>query len=909
MKKFVYLFGNGKAEGKGDMKDLLGGKGAGLAEMTKIGVPVPPGFTISTEACKEFYDNGGKLPAGIIKEIEQNLGKFEKLIDKKFGDPDNPLLVSVRSGAKFSMPGMMDTILNLGLNDETAERLSEKTDNPLFVWDAYRRLIQMFSDVVLGIDKEEFEHIFDGVKKKAGIKDDTKLTPEVVKEVIKKSKQLVKSKTKKDFPQNPVDQLYMAINAVFLSWNNPRAIFYRKQYGIPDDIGTATNVQAMVFGNMSDDSGTGVGFTRDPATGEKSLYAECLMNAQGEDLVAGIRTPKHIEELERELPKVYKELVKIAKILEKHFKDMQDFEFTIEKGKLYFLQTRNGKRTGLAALKIAYDMVKERLITKEEALTRIEPEHLEQFLFPIFDPVAREKQSEIASGLAASPGAVSGKVALDADTAVKMRGEGFKVILVRKETSADDIKGMAASEGVLTARGGRTSHAAVVGRQMGKVCIVGAEDIIIDEKKKCFHSGEYKVKEGDYISLDGFVGKVYSGHVPVIPSDIIQVVEDKLKPEESENYQIFSTILGWADKIRTLGVRTNADTPEDTKIAYRFGAEGIGLCRTEHMFFAKDRIGIMQDMILSQTPEERARYLAKLLPMQKKDFKALFKNMKGYPVTIRLLDPPLHEFLPKRDELKLEIKELERKKKSSQLLEKKKLLLERVEELHEFNPMLGLRGCRLGILIPDITRMQARAILEAAREVAEEGGKVLPEIMVPLVSMVTEMKSQKDVIEEVAKEVLAGSKKKIQYKIGTMIEVPRAAVTADKIASEAEFFSFGTNDLTQMLFGLSRDDSGKIIKTYMNNKVALNGKEVTIMEKDPFLTLDMGVVELMKLAIQKGRAVRPGLKVGICGEHGGDPQSIEYSNAVGVDYVSCSPFRVPIARLAAAKGALNKKAK
>ena len=899
MKKFVYLFGNGKAEGKGDMKDLLGGKGAGLAEMTKIGIPVPPGFTISTEACKEFYDNGRKLPAGIIKEIEQNLGKFEKLIDKKFGDPDNPLLVSVRSGAKFSMPGMMDTILNLGLNDETAERLSEKTDNPLFVWDAYRRLIQMFSDVVLGIDKEEFEHIFDSVKKKAGIKDDTKLTPEVVKEVIKKSKQLVKSKTKKNFPQNPVDQLYMAINAVFLSWNNPRAIFYRKQYGIPDDIGTATNVQAMVFGNMSDDSGTGVGFTRDPATGEKSLYAECLMNAQGEDLVAGIRTPKHIEELERELPKVYKELVKIAKILEKHFKDMQDFEFTIEKGKLYFLQTRNGKRTGLAALKIAYDMVKEKLITKEEALKRIEPEHLEQFLFPIFDPVAREEQSEIASGLAASPGAVSGKVALDADTAVRMRGEGFKVILVRKETSADDIKGMAASEGVLTARGGRTSHAAVVGRQMGKVCIVGAEDIIIDEKKKCFHSGEYKVKEGE----------VYSGHVPVIPSDIIQVVEDKLRAEESENYRIFSAILSWADKIRTIGVRTNADTPKDTKIAYRFGAEGIGLCRTEHMFFAKDRIGIMQDMILSQTPEERARYLAKLLPMQKKDFKELFRNMKGYPVTIRLLDPPLHEFLPKRDELRLEIKELERKKGSSQLLEKKKLLLERVEELHEFNPMLGLRGCRLGILIPDITRMQARAILEAAREVAEEGGKVLPEIMVPLVSMVTEMKSQKDVIEEVAKEVLAGSKKKIQYKIGTMIEVPRAAVTADQIATEAEFFSFGTNDLTQMLFGLSRDDSGKIIKTYMNNKVALNGKEVTIMEKDPFLTLDMGVVELMKLAIQKGRSVRPGLKVGICGEHGGDPQSIEYSNEVGVDYVSCSPFRVPIARLAAAKGALNKKAK
>jgi pyruvate,orthophosphate dikinase len=907
MKKYVYFFGNGKAEGRGNMKDLLGGKGAGLAEMTRIGVPVPPGFTISTEACTEFYKHNRYIPENISKEIELNLSKLEKLIGKKLGNPENPLLVSVRSGAKFSMPGMMDTILNLGLNDNIAERLSSKTDNPTFVWDAYRRLIEMFSDVVFGMDKEEFEHIFAAIKKKKGVKSDSDLTPEILKEVIKKSREHLKKKTKKEFPQSPLDQLYLAIRAVFLSWNNERAIFYRKQYGIPDEIGTAANVQAMVFGNMSDDSGTGVGFTRDPASGEKNLYAECLMNAQGEDLVAGIRTPKHIEELKRELPKVYLQLTKIANTLEKHFKDMQDFEFTIEKGKLYFLQTRNGKRTGLAALRIAYDMVKERLITREEAIVRIEPEHLEQFLFPIFNPKEKEKHQVIATGLAASPGAVSGAVALDADTAVKFNNEGKSTILVRKETSADDIKGMAAAKGVLTARGGRTSHAAVVGRQMGKVCIVGAENISIDEKHRRFETDGVIVKEGEFISLDGFEGKVYSGHLPVIPSDIIQVVEGRIKPEDSENYRIFSSILKWADDIRTIGVRTNADTPEDARIGYRFGAEGIGLCRTEHMFFEKDRIPIMQDMILSQTPEERDKKLSKLLPMQKEDFKELFRNMKGYPVTIRLIDPPLHEFLPKLEQLMLEIKELELKKKSSRSLERKKMLLERVRELHEFNPMLGMRGCRLGILIPGITKMQVTAIMEAACEVAEEGVKAVPEIMVPLVAMVTEMKAQKDVIQQVAEEVLKKSKKKIRYKIGTMIEVPRAAVTADRIASEAEFFSFGTNDLTQMMFGLSRDDSGKIITTYMNEKVTLDGKVTSILEKDPFLTLDKGVVELMILAIEKGRKVRSDLKVGICGEHGGDPQSIEYSNSIGVDYVSCSPFRVPIARLAAAKGALNKK--
>lgn len=889
------------------MKDLLGGKGAGLAEMTRIGIPVPPGFTISTEACAEFYKHNKHIPEDIKKEIELNLSKLEKIMGKKLGDLDNPLLVSVRSGAKFSMPGMMDTILNLGLNDRTAEKLSRRTDNPLFAWDAYRRLIQMFSDVVLGIDKEEFESIFADVKKKSGVKEDSELTVAALKDAIGKSKQIVKKKSGNDFPQDPREQLYMAIRAVFLSWNNPRAIFYRKQYGIPDDLGTATNVQAMVFGNMSEDSGTGVGFTRDPASGEKSLYAECLMNAQGEDLVAGIRTPKHIDALAAELPAVYKELAKIATILEKHFKDMQDFEFTIEKGKLYFLQTRNGKRTGIAALRIAYDMVRERLITKEEALSRIEPEHLEQFLFPIFNPEEKENHIEIASGLAASPGAVSGAVALDADTAVRFSGEGRRTILVRKETSADDIKGMAAARGVLTARGGRTSHAAVVGRQMGKVCIVGAEEISIDEGKKCFYAGDALVKEGDFISLDGFEGKVYKGDIPVIPSEIIQAVEGKIKPEKSTNYKIFSSVLKWADKIRTIGVRTNADTPEDARIAFSFGAEGIGLCRTEHMFFAKDRIMIMQKMILSQNEKERDKFLSKLLPMQKRDFKELFRNMAGHPVTIRLLDPPLHEFLPKLEELMLEIKELELKKQSPKILKRKKLLLEKVDELHEFNPMLGLRGCRLGILIPEITRMQVRAIMEAACEVVEEGGKAVPEIKVPLVAMVTEMKAQKDVIQEVAEEVVGKYKKKVKYKIGTMIEVPRAAVTADEIATEAEFFSFGTNDLTQMMFGLSRDDSGKIIKTYMNNQVTIDGKNVMILEKDPFLTLDKGVGELIKIAMEKGKTTRPGLKVGICGEHGGDPQSIEFSNSIGMDYVSCSPFRVPIARLAAAKAALNSK--
>ena len=907
-KKYVYFFGGGKADGHGKMKDLLGGKGAGLAEMTRIGISVPPGFTVSTEVCRIYYENKKQIPDYIIKSIDENLVRLEKIRGKKFGDSVDPLLVSVRSGSKFSMPGMMDTVLNLGLNDKSVIGLSEKTGNLRFVWDAYRRFIQMFGDIVLKVDKEEFEKILERIKHKYKAKQDVELGVEALKDVVAEYKQLVKQKTKIDFPQDPRTQLDMAINAVFLSWNNPRAIFYRKQYGIPHDIGTAVNIQTMVFGNKSETSGTGVGFTRDPATGEKTLYAEYLMNAQGEDVVAGIRTPKHIEELEPETPHVYKELIRTAKTLEKHFRDMQDFEFTIEGGKLYLLQTRSGKRTGIASGKLAYDMVKEKLITKEEALLRVEPQHLEQFLFPIFNPNEKKNFKQIAKGLAASPGAAAGRVALDAETAVEMKQKGDRVILVRKETSPDDIHGMAASLGVLTARGGRTSHAAVVGRQMGKVCVVGAEEIVVDEEKKSFHVGDVVVRQGDYISIDGFEGKVYLGDIPVFPSEVIQVIEGSLKPEQSKKYIIFSTILSWADKVRRLGIRTNADIPRDAKVAVKFGAEGIGLCRTEHMFFAEDRIPLMQGMILAKTRIEREEFLDKLLPMQKEDFKGLFREMNGYPVTIRLLDPPLHEFLPKREELMVEIKELELLGRDPALIEEKRKLLARVEELHEFNPMLGLRGCRLGILMPEISRMQVQAIMEAACEVADEGVKVIPEIMVPLVGMLTEIKAQKDIIDEVAKEVMKGYGKKIKYYVGTMIEVPRATVTADEIAGEAEFFSFGTNDLTQTTFAFSRDDAGKFIRAYMESKVSLNGKQVEILEKDPFSTLDIkGVGEFMKIAIEKGRKTRPNLKVGICGEHGGDPDSIEFCHNVGMNYVSCSPYRVPIARLSAARIALKEK--
>ncbi|MEC7925602.1 MAG: pyruvate, phosphate dikinase [Thermodesulfobacteriota bacterium] len=902
---YLYFFGNKKSEGKGTMREILGGKGAGLAEMTEIGINVPPGFTISTEVCDIFYKNKKSLPKKIIDETEKNIIKLEAMTSKGFGDPINPLLVSVRSGAMFSMPGMMDTILNLGLNDKTVNGVIKKTKNPRFAWDSYRRFIQMFSDVVLKVEKELFEKKLEALKNKKNVRHDVDLDSNSLKQLVGEFKKIVKSKTGKNFPQDPKDQLIKAINAVFLSWNNDRAIFYRKQYDIPSEIGTAVTVQSMVFGNMGNDCGTGVGFTRDPLSGEKELFAEYLLNAQGEDVVAGIRTPKNIKTMQRELRKVHSQIENTAKILERHFRDMQDFEFTIENEVLYLLQTRSGKRSGIAAAKIACDMVKETLISKEEAVLRVEPEHLEQFLFPIFNPEDKKKFDIMTRGLAASPGAASGRVALDAQTAVELGKKGKRVVLVTQETSPDDIHGMAAAHGLLTARGGRTSHAAVVGRQMGKVCVVGAEEIKVNIKDRNFSVGNKIIKEGDYISIDGFEGKVFSGDIPVVASEVIQVMQGNMREIASERYNIFSTILKWADSFRTLDIRTNADVPSDAATAIKFGAEGIGLCRTEHMFFAEDRIKIMQEMILSKSEKERIKHLDKLKAMQKEDFIGLFTAMQGFPCTIRLLDPPLHEFLPSREELMLEIKEMEVRGENNDVLLEKKNLLERVEELHEFNPMLGLRGCRLGITMPEITKMQSQAIFEAAIEVEKKKIKVKPEIMVPLVGMVTEFKYQKDIIEAVAKEKLG--KKKINYTIGTMIEVPRATAVADEIAKEAEFFSFGTNDLTQTVFAYSRDDAAKFINKYLETQVSIDGKDSDILEKDPFASIDRnGVGEFMKIGLSKGRSTRKDLKVGICGEHGGDPSSIEFCHQIGLDYVSCSPFRVPIARLAAARVALSK---
>ena len=903
-KKNVFYFGNKKADGNGKMKEVLGGKGAGLAEMTEIGINVPPGFTISTNVCAMFYQNKKQTPAKITKEIRTNLVNLEKMTKKGFGNVRNPLLVSVRSGAMFSMPGMMDTILNLGLNDKTVVGLAKKTKNPRFAWDAYRRFIQMFSDVVLNVSKDLFEEKLEELKRKKKVKHDIELNEVALKSLVQDYKKLVKSKTKKSFPQDPIDQLVKAIDAVFLSWNNQRAIFYRKKYGIPSDIGTGVTVQSMVFGNMGKDCGTGVGFTRDPLSGEKELFAEYLLNAQGEDVVAGIRTPKLIKAMQREMGKVHHQIVNTAKILERHFKDMQDFEFTIENEVLYLLQTRSGKRSGIAAAKIACDMVKESLITKKDAISRVEPEHLEQFLFPIFDPDDKKKFNVLTKGLAASPGAASGQVALDAQTAVELSKQGKRVVLVTKETSPDDIHGMSAASGLLTARGGRTSHAAVVGRQMGKVCVVGAEEVRVDLASRTFSVADEVIHEGDFISIDGFEGKVYKGDIPVVASEVIQVMQGNMKEISSERHLIFSTILKWADTFKRLKIRTNADVPSDAEVAIKFGAEGIGLCRTEHMFFAEDRIKIMQEMILSTNLKDRVKNLNKLQKMQKEDFVSLFTTMKGFPCTIRLLDPPLHEFLPKREDLMLEVKELELLGTDKKKLEETRSILERVEELHEFNPMLGLRGCRLGNTMPEITSMQARAIFEAAIEVSKKKIKVVPEIMIPLVGMVTEFKMQKDIINQVAKEVLG--KKKIAYTVGTMIEVPRATTVADQIAKEAEFFSFGTNDLTQTVFAYSRDDAGKFINHYLETKVELDGKNVEILSKDPFTSIDIeGVGELMKLGLNKGKSARKNLKVGICGEHGGDPSSIDFCHEIGLDYVSCSPFRVPIARLAAARIAIK----
>jgi pyruvate,orthophosphate dikinase len=879
--KYIYFFGGGKTEGGRELRDLLGGKGSGLAEMTNIGVPVPPGFTITTLMCNLFYKNDMKLPKDLQKELKENISKLEKIYGAKFGEPSHPLLLSVRSGAKFSMPGMMDTILNLGLNDKTVQGLIKKTSNERFAFDSYRRFVQMFGNVVMGLDKSEFEEIIQRKKEAKDIKLDTSLTVEDLKEIIGKYKNKIRHKTGEEFPQDPYKQLEMAIEAVFKSWNTPRAITYRRLNNIPGDLGTAVNIQTMVFGNMGENSCTGVGFTRNPSTGENKFYGEYLTNAQGEDVVAGVRTPKPIHQLEKEMPQVYKQLKSITAKLEKHFRDIQDFEFTVQEDKLYMLQTRTGKRTAPAAVKIAVDLVKEKLITKEEALMRIEPAHLDQLLHKRIDPKAQV--NVIAKGLAASPGAASGKVVFTADDAVKLAQAGEKVVLVRQETSPDDIHGMAVAQGILTARGGMTSHAAVVARGMGKCCVAGCEDIKVNEQRKVFTVGGTVVRERDIISLNGSTGEVILGEVPTID------------PELSGE---FGEFMEWADQVRRLKVRTNADIPRDAAQAMKFGAEGIGLCRTEHMFFAKDRLPIVQEMILAKTREEREVALDKLLPFQKSDFKGLFETMKGYPVTIRTLDPPLHEFLPNREELMVEIAVMKTKGEDEEKLKEKERLLARIEELHEFNPMLGLRGCRLGILYPEITRMQARAIFEAACELARSGKVVVPEVMIPLVGNINEFRNQREIVIAVAEETMKKYKVNLKYLVGTMVEIPRACLTADEIASEAEFFSFGTNDLTQTVYGFSRDDSGKFTKYYLEHKILL---------KDPFVSIDVsGVGQLMELGVKKGRGARQDLKVGICGEHGGDPDSILLCHRLNLNYVSCSPFRVPIARLAAAQATLGR---
>ena len=899
-KKYVYFFGGGKADGRADMKDLLGGKGANLAEMTNLGIPVPAGFTISTEVCTYYYQNNFTYPEGLEEQVLQALHRVEELMDTKFGDPDNPLLVSVRSGARVSMPGMMDTVLNLGLNDETVQGLIRKTNNPRFGYDSYRRFVQMYGDVVLGMkpvsedDIDPFEELIEKKKKNRGAKYDTDLTVEDLQELVQEFKQAILEQTGKPFPEDPMEQLWAAIGAVFRSWDNERARVYRRLNNIPDDWGTAVNVVSMVFGNMGDDSGTGVAFSRDPATGEKRLYGEFLMNAQGEDVVAGIRTPIKIEKLGEIMPEVYQQLQDIADRLERHYRDMQDMEFTIQQGKLWMLQTRVGKRTGFAAFRIAVDMVEEGLITKQEALLRVEPDQLNQLLRPIFDLEQKRSAIEegrlLAKGLNAGPGAASGRVVFNASDAVEWAKRGEPVILVRIETSPEDIKGMDAAIGILTSRGGMTSHAALVARQMGKVCVVGAGDLVIDYKQRRFEVNGKVVQEGDWISIDGSTGEVIAGKVETRPSEVLQVVLDKtLAPEKSKTFHTYQRIMEWADEFRRLGVRTNADQPDQAATALAFGAEGIGLCRTEHMFFGGDRIDAVREMIIAEDAEGRRKALQKLLPMQREDFVGIFRVMGDRPVTIRTLDPPLHEFLPHSEN---ELRDLAQKLNVP--FEKLKA---RVDALQEFNPMLGHRGCRLGITYPEITEMQAQAILEAACQVKKEGIDVKPEIMIPLVAHVNELRAQAEVVRKVAKKVFEEYGTEVDYKIGTMIEVPRAAIRADQIAQVAEFFSFGTNDLTQTTFAISRDDSAKFIPYYI---------EHGIISTDPFQSIDEeGVGALMELGVQRGRETRPDLKIGICGEHGGDPASVEFCHRVGLDYVSCSPFRVPIARLAAAQAALK----
>lgn len=905
--KYVYYFGGKKAEGDAKMKNLLGGKGANLAEMIHLGMPVPAGFTITTEVCTYYYDNGLKYPSSLESEVKKAVEKVEKEMKAEFGSMTNPLLLSVRSGARASMPGMMDTVLNLGLNDKTVKALAKNSGNERFAWDSYRRFVAMYGDVVLDLkpktkdDIDPFEHLLDVMKESKGYKLDTELTTADLKELVKSFKDAIKKHTGKKFPEDPWKQLWGAIGAVFGSWNNERAIYYRRINGIPSEWGTAVNVQSMVYGNMGEDSGTGVAFTRDAATGENIFYGEFLMNAQGEDVVAGTRTPQQIEELKKNDIKCYNELMDIRERLEAHYRDMLDIEFTIQRGKLYMLQCRVGKRTAMASIKIAIDMVKEGLITPKEAILRIDPEQLNQLLRPVFD--LKEKQNALkngkllAKGLNAGPGAASGKVVFNAEDAVAVAAKGEQVILVRIETSPEDITGMNAAEGILTARGGMTSHAALVARQMGKVCVAGCGALNINYRDRKFtvEKSDIVVREGDYISIDGSTGEVILGELQTKPSEVVEVLIDKtLKASDAPNYQMFAQVMEWADKYRKLGIRTNADQPDQCENAIAFGAEGIGLTRTEHMFFGEGKIGPMREMIFAFDEEGRKKALAKILPLQRIDFKGIFHVMDNKPVTIRLIDPPLHEFVP-HEESGLEVI-------AKDLGYSLSIIKDRVNQLHEFNPMLGFRGCRLGIIYPEITEMQVRAIFEAAIEVQKAGKKVFPEVMVPLVGNVKELELQVEIVHRVAKEVMKEKKTEVNYMVGTMIEVPRGAITAEKIAKVAEFCSFGTNDLTQTTLGLSRDDSGSFLPAYVQKN---------IMDKDPFQAIDQeGVGFLMEHAVKYARKARKGIKLGICGEHGGEPSSVEYCHKIGLDYVSCSPFRVPIARLAAAHAALkNKKGK
>ena len=875
MTKYVYLF----KEGNASMRNLLGGKGANLAEMTKIGLPVPQGFTVSTEACTRYYEDGKTIGEDIVEQIYAALAETEKVCGKKFGDLENPFLVSVRSGARASMPGMMDTILNLGLNDVAVKGLANLTENERFAYDSYRRFIQMFSDVVMEIPKSFFERVLDEIKESKGAKYDTDLNAEDMKEIVVRFKEIYKEKMGVEFPQDPKVQLMEAIKAVFRSWDNPRAIYYRRMNDIPSDWGTAVNVQSMVFGNMGNTSGTGVAFTRDPSTGEKKLYGEYLINAQGEDVVAGIRTPQKIETLQQVMPEVYEQFVNIAQTLENHYRDMQDMEYTIERGKLYMLQTRNGKRTAAAALKIAVDLVNEGMITTDEAILKVEPKQLDSLLHPQFDAVALKKAKEIAMGLAASPGAACGMVYFTAEEATAAAKSGKKVVLVRLETSPEDIEGMAHAQGILTARGGMTSHAAVVARGMGTCCVAGCGALRVDEEAKTATIGDVVFHEGDWMSIDGSTGKVYAEAIPTVDASVSGD---------------FATLMGWADAARKLGVRTNADNPHDAAVAVKYGAEGIGLCRTEHMFFEATRIADMRQMILSETEEQRREALAKLLPYQKADFKGMYKALEGRPMTVRYLDPPLHEFLPAKN-MTEEIEAL-----AKELGTTTEKIIAKIDELHEFNPMMGFRGCRLAVRYPEIAEMQTRAVIEAAIEVKQEDGyDIHPEIMIPLVGEVKELAYVKKVVLDTAKKIMDEKGVELDVKVGTMIEIPRAAVTADEIAKEAQFFSFGTNDLTQMTFGFSRDDAAKFLGAYYDKK---------IYESDPFARLDQnGVGKLVQMAAKLGKQTRPDIKLGICGEHGGDPSSVMFCHKVGLNYVSCSPFRVPIARLAAAHAAILEK--